>query len=452
MRNVVIIGGGISGLATAFFLSRRASQQGHSLKITVLEAKERFGGVLQTWTQGDLVVEAGADAFDAAKRDAEDLCRELGLCDELVEAPPCFRNFFLLKNKKSYRVSGFPPSLSDVQELFRTPLLRFPEKCRILLEPWAPRGKGECDESFGHFMRRRLGEGFYREILKPVVQGVYMIDPEQLSLGAMFPGLKRAGSFRFKKSKNPAGFLTLKHGFERLVVALLQALKGCELRTSTSVRQCIQNAGWDLLLENGERIHANALCLAMSAHDAAGLLTAAVPELSQALREIRYDSIATVNLVYKAGDIPDKNRVPGFFAPAAGGSCSFSSLKWLGPVKTPPLSTPGVDEGCVQLRAFISKTLRPDLFEEGDERLQEKIRSSLKEILDIQAKPQFERVERYPQALPQYEVGHGERVAQIESLLKNHTGLFLTGNGFHGFGISDCICQAKLTAEKIIFS
>ena len=472
-RHAVIVGGGISGLSTAFFLSRRAAREHLPLKITVLEASDRFGGVLRTLTYEDFRIEAGADAFYAGRNDATDLCRELGLQEDMIEAAPCFRRFFRLKDKKFFPVPNLPDSFFDAIQFLRDPRLSFSAKCRIFGEPFIARRKKGEDESLASFFCRRLGRGFYREVVKPLVRGVYMMDPERASLEALFPQLQKAekiygslaGSF-FRKilkgnEKNPVEFLTLKQGLEGLVQALVRELgacenwpsrpseragivgiPACELRRSVPVRQCTYNAGWEILLEGGAALKADVLCLAMNACDSARLLSGAAPGLSRELSALRYDSIATVNIIYKAGDAPAGGMGPGFLVPMDGGQYPFSSLKWVGT---------SADGKCILLRAFLSETMIPEVFSKSDEMLKQEITAFLKDLLAIRAQPLLIDVKRYPSALPQYETGHLERVSQIERSCLQYPGLFFAGNGFRGFGITDCIHRAAIAVSKLQF-
>ena len=451
---MVIVGGGLSGLSTAFFLSRRAAQEHLPLKVTVLEASDRFGGVLRTLTYGDLLMEAGADSFSASQNDAVDLCSEMGLQENLIEAAPCFRRFSGLKNKKLFPVTDTRGSFFAIARFLSDPRWNFFMKCRMLAEPFIPRRKEEGDESLANFIRRRLGECFYQEVVKPLAQGVYMMDPEQLSLTALFPRLQQAettygslagyflNKIMKKKEKGSPEFLALKNGLEGLIQALLGAVKGCEMRRVTPVRHCAYNAGWEISLEDGEVLRADTLYLAMNACDSSKLLSRSVPELSRALSAIPYDSIAVVNLIYKSGDVPNRGLEPGFLVPMDGERCPFASLKWIG--KT-------VDGKNLMLRAFLSQTMMPEVFSESDEALKQKIRIFLRDSLGVRAEPLLIDVKRYPNAFPQYQTGHLERVRRIEEIASQYPGLFLVGNGFRGFGITDCIRQARITASRVQF-
>ena len=315
----------------------------------------------------------------------------------------------------------------------------------MLREPFVPRRKEDGDESFASFIRRRLGDAFFQEIAKPLAQGVYMADPERLSMEVMFSRLREAekvhGSLaRFwmsrgnEKEKKSPEFLTLKGGLETWVQALVQSMKSCELRLSAPVSACTYDSGWKIMLERGEVLQADILCLAMNACAASKLLIGAVPDLSQELSSIRYDSIMGVNIIYRCEDVPDRGLNFGFLVPATGESCPFSSLKWLSKTE---------DGRHLLLRAFISRTMLPGIFENNDETIKERIRTFLREFFGIKAAPRFISVEHYPQAFPQYEAGHLERVARIEEKTRQYPGLYLAGNGFRGFGITDCIHHAK---------
>lgn len=453
-RHAVIIGGGISGLSSAFFLSRKATEEHFPLRITVLEASSRFGGVLRTLTYGDLRMEAGADAFYAGQNDTIDLCCKLGLQEDVTEASPCFRRFWGLKNKKLYPVPGLSGSFSDIFRFLYSPRLSLLAKCRMLGEPFIPRRKENGDESLASFIRRRLGQGFYQEVAKSLVQGVYMMDPERLSLEALFPRLRQAektygslaGSLRNKtsrrKEKGPSEFLTLKHGLEGLIEALVRELEECELRKFAPVRQCAYNAGWEILMENGTVLRADILGLAMNACDAAKLLSMAAPELSRELSAVRYDSIAGVNFIYRVGDVPVRDLDPGFLVPLDGEQYPFSSLKWLGK---------SADGKYFLMRAFLSETMTPRIFHESDETLKQRMRTFMGDFFGIHAEPVLVDVQRYPGALPQYETGHFERAKRIERRGLQYPDLFFSGNGFYGFGITDCIRQARISVSGIQF-
>ncbi|HOW59205.1 MAG TPA: protoporphyrinogen oxidase [Candidatus Omnitrophota bacterium] len=450
-RHIVIIGGGISGLSAAYYLSRFARQEKSSVQIKVLEANHRFGGVVRTLSCGHTLIEAGADAFYGSGEGGEvalALCRELGIQGELLEANPCFRRFFILKGQKIFSIPENLSSFSalSIKEIFRLPLLSPAAKCRMALEPWIPCRKENSDESVGYFFRRRLGTGFFHEVIRPLIRGVYMADPETLSVQEVFPGFKKAertcGSLgkAFWREKNKClqrnRFFTFRGGLETFIHGLVRQLEDCELRTHSKVQSCEYDAGWKVILEHGEMLPADDVCLAMTASDASKLIKGSMPELFRELSGISYGTIVAVNVIFKTEDILHPNLDFGFIVPADDRKNIFSSLKWLG--KTP-------DGQHLYLRAFI----HGENAEVKDDLLLPKVMEDLRKIFGIMARPCFMSVERYPDVLPQYQVGHAGRMATLQEKLKLFPGLYLTGNSFYGFGISDCIFQAKEIACKI---
>ncbi|HNX68225.1 MAG TPA: protoporphyrinogen oxidase [Candidatus Omnitrophota bacterium] len=444
-NRVVIIGGGISGLCTAYYLRDLAEKNSLPIDITLLERSNRFGGVIRTSSHDTFLTEAGPDAFES-DRDVKELCRDLGLAKELVAANPCFRKFFLLKKEKLLPVAVSPGAF------LRAPFLSLPSKFRMLLEPFVPAGAGDPNESLGSFITRRLGAGFLKEFIDPLARGIYMTAAGELSLEANFPGLRESericGSLRnafragqgLRKSPDADGFFTLKGGLEVLTRALVHALEVCELRPGAPVDHCDYDGEWKIFLENGESLRADSVCLAMTTFDAAKLLPICAPGLSQELLSVRYDSIAAVSLVFRAEDVPASPMDFGFIVPAVMGDRPFSSLKWLG--KTPTGTH-------IILKIFLSEAMLPEFFCENNEMLLQRILTTLAELFGIRALPQTMTVERYPEALPQYAPGHGNRIRAITERLVDHPGLYLTGNAFHGFGITDCIREARKTAEAI---
>lgn len=448
-NHAVIIGGGISGLSVAYYLSKIAAENAFPLKLTLLEAKDSVGGAILTRENGSLVSEAGPDAF-VLNKEMVDLCRDLGLQEELIDAGPCFRHFFIFKKKKLIPV---PLSLSSFASFafFGNPSLSFFAKCRMLCEPWVPPRKETSDESVGRFVKRRLGGAFLKEVAMPILRGVYMAEPATLSMQAMFSqwqeSEKAYGSLAEALAANQGReifhakeYLTLKNGLQTLPKALAQRLNPSELRLSSPVEWCEYEQGWDIALSNEEVLHAECVCLAMPAPEAAKLIRNAAFDIAQDLGTIAHDSLATVNFLFKTEDVSSVKIDPGFIVPADLKSCPFSSLKWLGKI-------PGRTH--VAVRAFLSEALLPWVFLEKDETLLQRVLKAAQDLLGIQAAPQFGFVERYPKAFPQYEIGHLERIQKVESDLQKRTGLYLTGNAYEGFGVTACVGRAKKTAARI---
>ncbi len=420
-RHVVIVGGGISGLATAFYLS-----QDPSLRVTVLEASDGWGGVLRTLRHKDFSIEAAADTFDGSRPEALELCRSLGLTAELIGSEPSLKNLSIRSGSQIF-------SIPFSARILTSGALDLPAKARMLLAPWISREIGEKDESLGAFLRRRFGAGFVEQVGGPLIRGVIMAEPAELSAREYFPVHKN-------ESKPASQAWMLRGGMDRFVTALVNQLqRGTVLRLHSPVRAIAGTGPWKVALENGEILGAADVCLSMPACRSAALIREAAPELAVALSAIRYDPVAVINLIFNRRDVPPEGRRPGFIVPGVGDKSPFSSLKWVGAAR---------ESSWVRAKVFISGVLHRAIFDLSDEAILERVLANLKNEWKLPA-PLWTGVERYPQELAQYGPDHRDRVAEIERELRKHPGLYLTGNGFEGFGITDCIRRAQGVAGEI---
>lgn len=457
MRRIVIVGGGISGLAVAYRLQELA--RGQACEIILLEASSRFGGVIQTDIRDGILFEGGPDCFISEKPEVLELSKNLGIASELIETNPQFRRSFIFTQGRLTPVPrGFylmaPRNLAA---LFAAPLFSLPGKLRMACEPWIPVRTGEGDESVASFVKRRLGREALEKMAQPMIGGIYTADPEKLSLMATFPQFREMerssgcilGKFSSKGSEEASGpryslFLSFKKGMQTLTDALVQGLQGVTLRNSFSVAEVFLRGGrWRILGEKGENLEADAVCLTIPSYQASRLLRNAFPELGSGLDSIAYESVATVNAVYRNAQVGHPLDGFGFVVPAAEGkkimACTFASVKF--PGRAP--------EGLVLLRAFAGGALRPDVFKMPDAELERVVSEELSEILKIEGRPVSISVKRWPKSMPQYYVGHLDRIRSIEKQVKNSPGLFLTGNAYRGVGIPDCIKQANKTADDL---
>ena len=445
-KRAVIIGGGISGLSAAFFLSERIARENLSLKITVLEAENRFGGLLRTLRTRDFHMEAGADAFDGRDPAMLALCRDLGLRDELVPCEPTLDRVFLAQNEKLLSLSLSRP---DLRAVFKNPALNLTARMRLLFEGLIPAKRNGADESIASFVRRRLGRTVLQAWAEPLVRGVLMGEAEKLSIHEYFPQWQRMerdhGSIcrallnRNMPAKEAPSFFTVRGGLDRLASAFLEKLERANLVSSSRAVSLGRNKTWKVFLRDGRTIEADFVWVALPAPEAARLLTAAAPPLAGALAKIRYDSLAAVNMVFRRGALPADFPQNGFILPPRGKKRPFANLKVIGSTE---------DGKFIRLRAFLSKVFQPELLGLEDARIRQEVLRDL--VAEWRVQPPFWiAVERYPEALAQYETGHGRLVSNIESLLEPYPGLFLAGNGYHGFGISDCILSAKAAVQGI---
>ena len=462
-QRIIIVGGGISGLATAHRLTELGRERGLPLSITLLEAQHRFGGVIETQMREGCLLESGPDAFISEKPWALELCRRIGLDRELIETRPGFRRSFIVRRGRLIQV---PEGLyliapARVRTLWRTPLVSWPAKLRMASEIFIPPRAQDGDESGGSFVRRRFGREALERVGQPMIGGIYTADPDRLSLQATMPRFqemeRRHGSViralraarRAQAATAQASgpryslFVTLRSGLGRLVQALVQRMPEVRLRHSARVARISPGRRWTVALEDGEVLEADVLCLALPADKAAALLAPCAPRVARLLEEIPYESVATVHLAFRREEIPHPLDGFGFVVPAVERrrlvGCTFASVKF--PDRSP--------ETLTLLRAFVGGALHRGVFGLEDTAMERMVRDELRTLLGIQAAPSFVAIHRHPNAMPQYLVGHLARVAAIEEQAAGYPGLYLTGNEYRGIGIPDCIHQAEQTAERM---
>jgi len=460
----VVIGGGISGLAAAHRLLEVGRATSLPIDLTVLEARPQLGGVIRTESRDGFLLEHGPDSFLTEKPWALDLCRRLGLADELIQTQPGLRRSFIVHRKELVPVPEGLRLMAGARlgPLLRSPLLSWPGKLRMAMEPLVPPSSDARDESLAQFVRRRLGREVLERIAQPMVGGIYTADPEALSLDAAMPRFRvmerRYGNLTnaLRRSRRQrAGcveacgpryslFASLRGGMGRLIEALeARVSAGCVKRASPAER-LEPGEAWTIHMADGRRLEADMVCVALPTHAAARLLAGAAPDLSQRLSSIPYETVLTVNLGYRKTDVPRRLEGFGFVVPIVEQrplvGCSFSSLKFAG--RAP--------QDGVLVRAFVGGAMHRELTVLTDEAVQRVVQDELRELLGVSAQPRCAAVHRHEQAMPQYHVGHLDRVASIEAAVQAVPGLYLTSNGLRGMGIPDCIDHAERTAEQML--
>ena len=464
--HVLIVGGGISGLATAYYLQKQARATGLPLRFTVLESSQVLGGKITTERVDGFVIEGGPDSFLAQKPWAEELCRELGLGDELIGTNDAQRAVFILRRG---RLVSLPQGMNLIvptrlEPLLRSPLLSWPGKLRMALEPLVPARTDEGDESIGSFVRRRFGREAMEVLAEPLMCGIHAGAPEDLSLDATFARFRdmerKHGSLTRGMRRAPAGptlaasaggerprsaFLSLRGGVGRLIEALVPALVDGRVETGVAVstiRRCAQE--YQVSTSTGGSYTADAVVLATPAYVSAGIVRDFAPSLADSLNCIRYVSSGTVSLAFRRDEVRHPLNGFGFVVPRSERrrifGCTWNSSKLAG--RAP--------EGNVLLRAFVGGAGREEVLERPDEELVALVHAELRGIMGLEAVPVLTRVYRWHQANPQYQVGHLQRVREIHAQAEQNTGMYLTGSAFEGVGIPDCVRQAQATATKII--
>jgi oxygen-dependent protoporphyrinogen oxidase len=461
--SLVVVGGGITGLAAAHRATELASERGIELDLKVVEARDRLGGTIVTERIDGFVVEAGPDSFLSEKPWALALCRRLGLEQRLLRTDDRFRKVFVWFRGRLHPLpDGFQLVAPTRLLPFATSsLFSWPGKVRMAMDVVLPRGGGE-DESLGSFVRRRLGREALERVAQPLVAGIYTADPDDLSLAATMPrfleterrdrslilGLRRA--LRAAPQRGTSGarwslFVTLADGMEALVRALAERLVDSSVVLRQRVGSLVRTAErWRLTTADGACFDADRVVVAGESHAAARLLRYVDPALATLLGEIEYAGAATVSLGYRRADVPHPLDGFGFVVPRTEGKSilagTFSSVKY--PGRAP--------EGHVLLRCFLGGALDAGVLAEDDPKLLARARTELKAALGITAEPVLSRVARWPASMPQYRVGHLARVETIERRLLAVPGLYLAGGAYRGVGISDCVRSGEAAAEAAL--
>jgi len=455
---VVIVGGGIAGLSAAYALERNAAE---SLEITLVEREYRLGGKIRTDRTDGFVIEGGPDTFVSTKPWAVELCRELGMDDRLQGTDQDRRRVYVLHRG---RLVELPDGLAmmvptRIWPMVKTPLLSAAGKARMGLDLILPPRLDEGDEGLGHFVTRRLGREVYERLIEPLMSGIYAGDGERLSLQATFPFLRewelRYGSLtrgalalrRKRSSQNGRRsiFLTPLTGLAELVESLQAHLRRVQVHLGSGVKALrrLEN-GFELSLEDGAPLRADAVILAAPATAAAGMIAGMDDELAELLASIEYVSTATVSLAFRSSDLPRPLDGHGYIIPRVERrdalACTWTSTKF--PHRAP--------DGYALLRVFIGRAGQGDEVLADGPRLLDIARRELAQTLGLQAEPVMTRVYRWPQAMPQYNLGHPRRLEEIEARLRHLPGLFLAGAAYRGIGIPDCIRSGQEAARTAL--
>ncbi len=467
-RRIIVVGGGIAGLAAAHRLVELDREKSLGLEIILLEAAPRLGGSIATERVGGFLVEAGPDSFITEKPWALRLCERLGIASRLISTQAAYQKVYVVHRGalKPLPEGFFLLAPTRLWPFLRTPLFSWSGKLRMACELFVPRGGADSDESLANFVRRRFGAEALERVAQPLVGGIYAADPEKLSLAATMPRflelerrkrsiIRAMWSEQWRRSRNRQSgsgarwslFVTFSGGMQEFVDALASRLPEATARVGTPVTGLEQNATgktWMLRTASGERFEAAAVILAAPAYRSAEIVAPLAADLAQDLKAIPYASTATVSLAYREEDFPRAPDSFGFVVPSAEArklaACTFSSMKYAG-------RAPG---GHLLLRAFVGGALQPSLFEDDDATMEGNVRDELAGLLGVKAEPLFSRIRRHPRSMPQYEVGHGERIRRIEGRLSGLSGLALAGSAYHGVGIADCVHSGEAAAESVL--
>jgi oxygen-dependent protoporphyrinogen oxidase len=444
MPKVLIIGGGISGLSTAYYLNKAG------IRPTLIDSSPQLGGVIRTTVDHGCVLEAGPDSFLATKPSAMDLIREVGLADQVIGSNDHLRVTYILKHGKLLPLPDGMMMMvpTKIMPLVETGLLSWGTKIRMGLEYLRRPPKSPLpDRSVYEFLLDHYGQESIDYLAEPLLAGVYGGDPREMSVNSVlarfaeietkYGSLTRGVLAARPKGSGSGGslFRTLKSGLGQLV----EALKPSADAVCGAVESLERNGSCYRARANGNWIEADHVVVATPAGAAAKLLQASNGKLADLLDGVPYTSSVTLSLGYRKDTFDHPLNGFGFLVPKRERRL-MAACTWVG-----NKFSYRVPDDMVVLRCFMGGDALP----ETDESLVNKARGELRQIMGLQAVPVFHSIARWPNSMAQYPVGHEQRLREIESILKTTPGLHLVGNAYRGIGVPDCVKGGKDAAARI---
>ncbi len=444
MPDIIVIGGGISGLATAWFL------KSHGRDVRVLEAGAEPGGCLKTVSDNSFLVDTGPTSTLFKEGALGELIRNVGLSDDLIEANKVARNRYIVKNGKLVPLPMGPGAFLG------TSLFSGKAKLRVFLEPF--KGRAAAEETVAQFVTRRLGPEFLDWAIDPFVSGVYAGDPDKLSAwaatakvyaleaesGSLFIGAL-ARAFRGKASgPQPRGkLISFLPGMQALPAGVAEDLHGLVTLDAEVVEiEPRVNGGWTVRTDQQE-YEASEIVLSTPAYHAARLLAPLDSDLGRELQSIRYPPVASIALGFRRDQVADPLNGFGILIPSKAGYVT------LGALFSSTLFPGRSSDDDVLLTAFIGGARNEEIADQRDEELVGQVLADIGPLLKIRGEPHYQRVTVWPRAIPQYEMGHLQRVSRIDAALAKLPGLHVRANWRDGISVSDCVENAKKLAAKI---
>jgi oxygen-dependent protoporphyrinogen oxidase len=446
------------------------------VEATLFEASDRLGGVIQTIRQGGFLIEQSADSFITTVPAAIALCRRIGLAGQLLRTDPTHRGASIVSRGRLHPIpEGFLlMATGKVWPIFTSPILSWRGKLRLAYERFIKQKIEPGNESVASFARRRLGQEAFERLVQPLVGGIYTGDPEKLSLAATLPrflemerkygsltrAMRMARSQRSGRRNRAAPgsaegsdrgaryslFVSPCDGLSSFVEAIAARLPKESVKLGTAVERIEPASGrWSVVSgQNMEGKAFDAVIIATPAPVAVKLLRSAAPDIAGELSQIEYAGTAIVVLGYDRSQIARPLDSFGFVVPAIERrrilSASFSSVKFRG--RAP--------DGNVLIRIFLGGSLQPEMLDHTDDELRRIAEEELRDLLHISGSPSLSLLFRWPAAMPQYHIGHLERLARINAAIAKLPGLALVGNAYEGVGIPQCIKSGESAAERVM--
>ncbi|WP_313800577.1 protoporphyrinogen oxidase [Cytobacillus sp.] len=460
-KKVIIIGGGITGLATAYYLQKEAREKGLSLDVKLVEATQRLGGKIQTVVKDGFVIERGPDSFLARKQSAARLAKEVGMENELIRNT-AGKSFVLARERlhpmPGGSIMGIP---TQIAPFITTGLFSFPGKIRAAADFVLPRSNARKDQALGEFFRRRLGDEVVENLIEPLLSGIYAGDIDQLSLMSTFPqfyqveqkyrslilGMKKSTPSQPKSTgekKDKGMFLTFKTGLQSFIDAIEEKLEPSSVLKGVRVVGIDKNEDeYELELENGEVLTADSVVLSVPHHITPSLFKH--HRLFDAFKEMPSTSVATVALAFPKEAIEKDIEGTGFVVSRNSDytitACTWTHKKW-------PHAAP---DGKVLLRCYVGRPGDEAVVDVTDDEMVNIVLNDLNKTMNITMAPDFAVVSRWKDSMPQYTVGHKERIDNVmNELTAELSGVYVAGSSYDGLGMPDCIDQGENAVQQVL--
>ncbi len=459
-KQIAVIGGGIAGLTAAYYLQKEIRTHQLPYEVKLIEAGEELGGKIKTEKKDGFTIERGPDSFLARKTSAARLATEAGLEDELIRVSS--GKSYILANGELHSMpkGSFMGIPTQIKPFVTSSLFSIPGKLRAAGDFVLPKGKPQEDQALGHFFRRRLGNEVVENMIEPLLSGIYSGDVDKLSLMATFPNFydmeQKYGSLirglqettpkpsKTGAQKKQGMFLTLKNGLSSLVTAVEEKLEKETVLKGVAVNQIDKkNGSYQLSLSNGKAWSADAVIMA-APHLAAQKMLNQYDFMNE-WKEMPSTSVANVAMAFDADDIEDDIDGTGFVVSRNSDfritACTWTHKKW-------PHTTP---EGKALVRCYVGRPDDQEVVHFSDEEIEEIVLRDLNKQMKIKGKPEMKVVTRWENVMPQYTVGHKQRVQRVKEQLEQHLpGVFLAGSSYEGIGLPDCIDQGEKAVRDVL--
>ncbi len=474
MPKVIIIGGGIAGLAAAVHLKSGAKAYGKTMDVLLLEKNNRIGGKILTEKHDKYLVEGGPDSFLPEKVWALNLARHLGLEPDILPSNDEFKGTFIYSRGALHSLPEGVMLMvpTSFWPMAKSSLISWPGKLRMGMEVLIPKRKIPGDESLASFVTRRLGRECLEKIAEPLVAGIHTSNPDNMSVLSTFPrfiqmeqksGSLIRGMIASMKTRTHAThngpppktgapkltfLMSFKNGMQTLSQACADHIGKDSIRMNAAVKAVApKGKGYSVVLESGETLDADHVMIASASYETSNMVKGFDEALAERLNKIEWSSSGTVTVAFRKEDIKVPLKGFGFIVPRVEGrrvnAATYSSTKWS--FRAP--------DDMVQIRVFVGGGHHEELVHELDDAgMVNTILEELDTILGLKANPQFSKVYRWHKGMPKYTVGHLDRIALLDRTLAAHPGLHLIGCSYKGIGIGDCIHEAQIAAEKILKS